>query len=80
MATVLKRQQSLTTAFTTRAGIGLLCIASGVLIILVVTRFALLDGLFIIVVASVFPSALRRRSRRRKNYETTSYSRMNIAR
>jgi hypothetical protein len=48
MATVLKRQQSLNTAFTTRAGGGVLCIAIGVLIILVVTRFALLGGLCII--------------------------------
>jgi len=48
MATVLKRQQSLTTAFTRRAGGGLLCIAIGMLIILVLTRFALLGGLFIL--------------------------------
>jgi hypothetical protein len=48
MATVLKRQQSLTSAFTTRAAGGVLCLAIGMLIILVVTRFALLGGLFIL--------------------------------
>jgi len=48
MATVLKRQQSLTTAFTTRAAGGVLCLALGMLIILVVARFALLGGICIL--------------------------------
>jgi hypothetical protein len=48
MATVLKRQQSLTSAFTRRAAGGVLCLAIGMLIILVVTRFALLGGLCIL--------------------------------
>jgi hypothetical protein len=48
MATVLKRQRSLTSAFTTRAAGGVLCLAIGMLIILVLTRFALLGGLCIL--------------------------------
>ncbi len=48
MATILKRQKSLTTAFTTRAAGGLLIVAFGVIILLVVTRFALLGGICIL--------------------------------
>jgi hypothetical protein len=48
MATVLKRQQSLTSAFTRRAAGGLLIVTVGMLIILAVTRFALLGGLCIL--------------------------------
>jgi hypothetical protein len=48
MATILKRQQSLTSAFTTRAAGGALCLAIGMLIILVVARFALLGGICIL--------------------------------
>jgi len=48
MATVLKRQQSLTSAFTTRAAGGVLCLALGFIIILVLTRFALLGGICIL--------------------------------
>jgi hypothetical protein len=48
MATVLKRQQSLNAAFTNRAAGGVLCLAIGFIIILVVARFALLAGLCIL--------------------------------
>ena len=52
MATVLKHQQSLSSAFRKRAAGGVLCIVLGMLIILVVTRFALVSG-FLIVVGAV---------------------------
>jgi len=48
MATVLKQQQSLNSAFHKRAGSGVLCIAIGVLLIFVVPRFALVSGIFIV--------------------------------
>lgn len=48
MATVLKQQHSLDSAFKKRAGGGVLCIAIGVLILFVVARFALVGGIFIV--------------------------------
>ena len=48
MATVLKHQQSLNSAFKKRAGGGVLSIAIGVLILFVVTRFALVGGVLIV--------------------------------
>jgi hypothetical protein len=59
MATVLNRQQSLTSAFTTRAAGGVLCLAIGMLIILVVTRFALLGGLCIIAGSALLRSGYK---------------------
>jgi len=52
MATVLKHQHSLSSAFHKRAGGGLLCIALGSLILVVATRFVLVGG-FLIVVGTV---------------------------
>ena len=48
MATVLKQQQSLNSAFQKRAAGGLLCIALGLLIIFVFARFAFVGGFLII--------------------------------
>lgn len=56
MATVLKRQRSLTRAFTTRAAGGVLLVTVGMLSILVLTRFALLAGLCIIAGAALIRS------------------------
>jgi hypothetical protein len=52
MATVLKQQQSLSSAFKKRAGSGVLCIVLGVLIIMVAPRFVLVGG-FLIVAGAV---------------------------
>jgi hypothetical protein len=49
MATVLKQQQSLDTAFKKRAGLGLVCACIGAIIIIFVTRAALVGGFFIVV-------------------------------
>jgi hypothetical protein len=59
MATVLKRQQSLTTAFTARAAGGVLCLAIGMLIILVLTRFALIGCFFILAGTVLIRSGYR---------------------
>jgi hypothetical protein len=48
MATVLKQQQSLNSAFKKRAGSGVLCIVIGLIIILVATRFILVGGCLIV--------------------------------
>ncbi|MGC9445368.1 MAG: nuclease-related domain-containing protein [Candidatus Methanospirareceae archaeon] len=53
MATVLKQQHSLDSAFQKRAAGGVLCIAIGVLIIFIVTRFAFVSGGFLIVAGAV---------------------------
>ncbi|MBN1763616.1 MAG: hypothetical protein JW878_11195 [Methanomicrobia archaeon] len=52
MATVLKQQYSLNSAFQKRAGGGLFCIAIGVLILMVTPRFVLVGG-FLIVAGAV---------------------------
>lgn len=59
MATVMKHQQSLTRAFVKRAAGGLLTVIVGMLIILGLTRFALLGGLCIIAGAAVIRSGYR---------------------
>jgi hypothetical protein len=48
MATVLKQQQSLNTAFKKRAGLGLLAAGIGAVIIIAATRAALVGGFFIL--------------------------------
>ncbi len=48
MANVLKKQQSLNTAFKKRAGVGLLCACIGAIILIFVTQAALIGGFFIV--------------------------------